>query len=59
MQNLGNGTAFQTEQGDQIGRIFTFCAIVYLGQVSFNFLKSPKFWDTFSRVKGMYSHFDK
>jgi hypothetical protein len=34
-------------QGDQIGRIFAQCAIIYFAQIDKNYRSSPKFCATF------------
>jgi hypothetical protein len=40
--NLGDGPLLVYGQGDQIGRIFAYWAIVYFGQFSENYRSSPQ-----------------
>jgi hypothetical protein len=39
------------DQGDQIGRIFAYWAIVSFGRFKENFRSNPNFWAIFSTVK--------
>jgi hypothetical protein len=52
-------TAQRQQQGEQIGRIVSFRAIIYYGQLFTNYTRSPIFGATFFHSNGLSFNFDK